>query len=132
MGIWGKLWVSRDAGQVACIWKHMQENNCDGSSQTIPGSIPGSCIPVFSQVATRPESSKIWKLQVFLYNISKVWKTAWKIEFISKTVCKLCTSALLTLNIPCFTCYRLKGEGVEGGGSCLNCVKANLAMHVNC
>ena len=41
-------------------------------------------------------------------------------------------SAWLTLHIPCFTCYRLKGEGVEGGRSCLNCVKANLAMHVSC
>ena len=33
-----------------CVWRHRtaKKNPCDDPFQTVPGSIPGSCIPAFT------------------------------------------------------------------------------------
>ena len=44
VGIW------RCRGQAVCVWRHRtaKKNLCDDPFQTVPGSIPGSCIPAFT------------------------------------------------------------------------------------
>ena len=53
-GAGSKQWVIgiwRCRRQAACIWIEAQDSkkiSCDDPFQTVPGSIPGSCIPAFT------------------------------------------------------------------------------------
>ena len=50
----GKQWaigIWKCRRQAACIWIEAQDSkkiSCDDPFQTVPGSIPGSCIPAFT------------------------------------------------------------------------------------
>ena len=53
-GAGGKQWaigIWRCRRQTVCIWIKAQDSkkiSCDDPFQTVPGSIPGSCIPAFT------------------------------------------------------------------------------------
>ena len=57
-GAGGKQWaigIWRCRRQAACIWIEAQDSkkiSCDDPFQTVPGSIPGSCIPAFTGTRT--------------------------------------------------------------------------------
>ena len=63
VGVWecrrqaGGIWRCR--GQAVCVWRH-RTANCDDPFQTVPGSIPGSCIPAFTGTRNRSAAGALF------------------------------------------------------------------------